>query len=88
MASSEPNCPRCRRRSNSRASPISAEFGTLARPDSEPLVALNTMLAEDGAMLSVPAGVDAGLLLLVSVGDRSAPRFHPRHAIHLAPARG
>ena len=61
-----------------------AEFGTLARPDSEPLVALNTMLAEDGAVLSVPAGVDAGLLLLVSVAtDRAA--FHPRHAIHLAP---
>ena len=42
------------------------EFDTLARPDREPLVALNTMLAEEGAVLSVPAGVDAGLLLLVS----------------------
>ena len=32
----------------------------------------------------MPAGVDAGLLLLVSVAtDRAA--FHPRHAIHLAP---
>ena len=37
------------------------DFGTLARPDREPLVALNTMLAEDGAVLSVPAGVDAGM---------------------------
>ncbi len=60
------------------------EFGTLARVDSEPLVALNTMLAEDGALLSVPTGVDAGLLLLVSIGtDRTS--FHPRHAIRLAP---
>jgi len=59
------------------------QFGTLARPDSEPLVALNTMLAEDGAVLSVPAGVDAGLLLLVSIAtDRVA--FHPRHAVNLA----
>ena len=41
------------------------------------------MLAEDGALLSVPAGVDAGLLLLVSIAtDRAA--FHPRHAIRLA----
>ena len=62
-----------------------AEYGRLARPDSEPLVALNTMLAEDGAILCVAAGVDAGLLLLVSVAtDRAA--FHPRHTIHLAPA--
>jgi Fe-S cluster assembly protein SufD len=62
-----------------------AEYGRLARPDSEPLVALNTMLAEDGAVLSVAVGVDAGLLLLVSVAtDRAA--FHPRHTSHLAPA--
>ena len=59
------------------------EFGVLARPDREPLVALNTMLAEDGALLSVSAGIDAGLLLLVSVAtDRAA--FHPRHVIRLA----
>jgi len=63
---------------------FSGEFGSLARPDSEPLVALNTMLAVDGAVLSVAAGIDAGLLLLVSVGtDRAA--FHPRHTIRLAP---
>ena len=60
-----------------------AECGTLARPDREPLVALNTMLAEDGALLAVPPEVDAGLLLLISfASDRTA--FHPRHAIHLA----
>ena len=57
-------------------------FGTLARPDSEPLVALNTMPAEDGASLTIPAGVDAGLLLLVSLATDEAA-FHPRHTIHL-----
>jgi Fe-S cluster assembly protein SufD len=60
------------------------DFDTLARPDSEPLVALNTMLAADGASLSVPDGVDAGLLLLVSLAAGRAA-FHPRHAIRLAP---
>jgi Fe-S cluster assembly protein SufD len=60
-----------------------AVFGTLARLDSEPLVALNTMLAEDGATLTVAEGVDAGVLLLVSLGTDAAA-FHPRHAIHLA----
>jgi Fe-S cluster assembly protein SufD len=61
-----------------------AAFGSLARPDSEPLAALNTMLAEDGAVLQVPAGVDASRLLLASTGtDRAA--FHPRHIIRLAP---
>ena len=59
------------------------EFGKLARPDGEPLVALNTMLAQDGAVVSVPVGVDAGLVLLASVAtDRAA--FHPRHIIRLA----
>jgi Fe-S cluster assembly protein SufD len=58
-------------------------FGTLARPDSEPMVALNTMLAEDGAMLSVPEGIDAGVLLLVNLATDAAA-FHPRHAIQLA----
>lgn len=59
-----------------------AEFGALARADREPLVALNTMLAEDGAVLSVPDGIDAGLVVLISVGnDRAA--FHPRHAVRM-----
>ncbi len=63
-------------------------FGTLARPDDEKLVALNTMLAEDGAAIAVPKGMDAGTLLLVSLatdaGD-TAVAFHPRHSVHLAP---
>ena len=64
-----------------------ARFDALARPDVHPLVALNTMLAEDGATLSVPEGVDAGIVELVSIGAdgaRIAAAFHPRHAIRLA----
>lgn len=65
-----------------------AVFGSLAQPTREPLVALNTMLAEDGAVLRIEEGVDAGLLHLVSIATDSAagsPAFHPRHRIQLAP---
>ena len=41
---------------------------TLARPSRDALVALNTMLSEDGARIRVPAGFDAGRLLLVLLG--------------------
>ncbi len=64
-----------------------ASFGTLSRPGEQPVVALNTMLAEDGAILSVAAGVDAGTLVLVSLAAEATGRsiaFHPRHAIRLA----
>ncbi len=64
-----------------------AHFGLLCRPEKEPAVALNTMLAEDGAVLSVAAGVDAGTLVLVSMAAESEGRslaFHPRHVIRLA----
>ena len=65
----------------------SPSFGTLSRPGEQPVVALNTMLAEDGASLSVAAGVDAGTLILVSLAAETGGRsvaFHPRHAIRLA----
>jgi Fe-S cluster assembly protein SufD len=61
-------------------------FGALSRPERESVVALNTMLAEDGAMLSVPAGVDAGTLVLVNLAAETEGRsiaFHPRHSIQL-----
>jgi Fe-S cluster assembly protein SufD len=58
------------------------DFGTLSWPDREPMVALNTMLAQDGAALTVPAGVDAGTVQLVSVTARDAD-IHPRHSIRL-----
>lgn len=63
-----------------------ATFGVLARPDREPMVALNTMLAEDGAVIDVPAGVDAGTLLLASIATdlpNRAVTFHPRHTVRL-----
>jgi Fe-S cluster assembly protein SufD len=58
------------------------DFGTLAWPDREPMVALNTMLANDGAVLRVPPGHDGGTVQLVSVASDRA-EFHPRHSIHL-----
>jgi Fe-S cluster assembly protein SufD len=63
-------------------------FGALARPKQDRLVALNTMLAEDGAEISVASGVDAGLVLLVSLATDlhgRAVAFHPRHSVSLAP---
>ena len=60
-------------------------FGPQARPAEHPMVALNTMFAEDGAVLDVPAGVDAGTIVLVSAAtDPHRPAaFHPRHRITL-----
>lgn len=61
-------------------------FGNAAAPDRDPLVALNTALAEDGANIQVEAGVDGGTLLLVSIGlggQALTFSFHPRHAVVL-----
>jgi Fe-S cluster assembly protein SufD len=58
------------------------DFGTLSWPDREPMVALNTMLAADGAALHVPAGHDGGMVQLVSVATGDAD-LHPRHSIRL-----
>ena len=61
----------------------------LARPDREPLAALNTMLAEDGAVITVPANTDGGTIALISLATGALGRataFHPRHASALAPA--
>jgi len=62
------------------------DFGRL--PDArQPMVALNTMLAEDGLHLHVRQGVDAGTVVLLSLAiDAHRPiAFHPRHSIHLEP---
>ncbi|HYZ21483.1 MAG TPA: Fe-S cluster assembly protein SufD [Rhodopila sp.] len=59
-----------------------AEMGTLTWPDREPMVALNTMLAADGAAIHVPAGVDGGLLQLVSIVTRDTD-IHTRHCVRL-----
>ena len=61
-------------------------FGTLADPARDRMVALNTLLAEDGAVIEVPDGVDAGTLVLVSLGAHVSVRavaFHPRHTVRL-----
>jgi len=58
------------------------DFGTLTWPDREPLVALNTMLARDGASLHHAAGQDGGMVQLVSLSTSDAD-FHPRHTIRL-----
>jgi len=60
-------------------------YGRLANND-EKLVALNSMLAEDGATIDVDAGVDAGTVLLISLGSDAHGHpvsFHPRHDIRL-----
>ena len=62
-------------------------FGLIAKPDRDQLVALNTMLAEDGATVALDEGVDGATLLLVSIGAHSQARsiaFHPRHSVTLA----
>ena len=62
-------------------------FGALAQPSREPLVALNTMLAEDGAVISVPPDADGGTIMVVSLATGAPGRataFHPRHVISLA----
>ena len=64
-------------------------FGTLARPDSEPLVALNTMLAEDGAVI---VGACRRRCRTAATGQPRATRcgvaFHPRHTVRLGAAPG
>jgi Fe-S cluster assembly protein SufD len=60
------------------------DFGTLTWPDREPMVALNTMLAEDGAQLHIPADTDAGVAILLSLATDGATA-HLRHCIRLDP---
>ena len=58
------------------------------KPDAkQPMVALNTMMADDGVRLHVAAGVDAGTIVMLSIGiDNHRPvAFHPRHRIELEP---
>lgn len=50
-------------------------------PD-HPVVALNTMLAEEGATVHVPAGTDAGRLVLISLCSAGADA-HLRHRVVL-----
>ncbi len=73
--------------------PPEGAFATFAeRPElaslgeEHPFVALNTMLAEDGLVLDVPAGADLGAIQLASLAEPVPGRviaFHPRHVIRL-----
>ncbi|MEJ0046353.1 MAG: hypothetical protein WDN04_09675 [Rhodospirillales bacterium] len=84
-AVSGPTSPFCPTTQGFRRFAESADFGTLQGDDR--LLALNTLLVEDGAVLDVAPGVDAGTLLLIHIGSdlNGAPAsFHPRHAVRLA----
>ena len=58
-------------------------YGISNRPDQQKLVALNTMLAEDGITITLPDGHDGGTLVLVSIGTGDDISFHPNHAVTL-----
>ena len=60
-------------------------LGALAPLSEHPMTALNTLMFEDGLLLDVPAGADAGHLELLSIAvDPGRPfAFHPRHLIRL-----
>ncbi|WP_419729250.1 Fe-S cluster assembly protein SufD [Lichenicola sp.] len=61
------------------------EGAAAGAPVRHPMVALNTMLAEDGAAIRVPAAVDGGRLLLVTlgVGTIAPTAFHLHHRVVL-----
>ncbi len=61
-------------------------FGPRPSGSPEKLVALNTMLAQDGVAIDVAAGVDGGTVILASLGSDAHGRpvsFHPRHSVRL-----
>jgi Fe-S cluster assembly protein SufD len=64
---------------------LEGRIGALARVDEHPMVALNGMLFEDGVVVDVPEGVNAGVLEILSLAAESerAPAFHPRHLVRL-----
>jgi Fe-S cluster assembly protein SufD len=68
------------------AADLDAARGLLGALDEPvPMVALNTMLFEDGLFLDVPAGMDAGVMELLSIASHTERpiAFHPRHLIRL-----
>ncbi|MDB5379220.1 MAG: sufD [Rubritepida sp.] len=56
-----------------------------AQAEKLPLVALNTMLFEDGLLLDLPAGMAGGELELLSLASHAGRpiAFHPRHLIRI-----
>ncbi len=52
----------------------------------DPVVTLNTLLAEDGAVLDLPDGADGGTIVLMHMGadiNGTPAGFHPRHHVRL-----
>ena len=64
---------------------LEGRLGALAPLAEHPMSALNTLMFEDGLLVDVSAGVDAGHLELLSIAiDPGRPfAFHPRHVIRL-----
>ncbi|MGH7118912.1 MAG: Fe-S cluster assembly protein SufD [Acetobacteraceae bacterium] len=61
-------------------------FGNVPDSETEPLSALNTMLAEDGARIVVPPATDGHTLVLLhlATGDAAQPpATHPRHQVRI-----
>ena len=79
-------CPRVA----SRVLPARRPSARSRGPSASRMVALNTMLAEDGAAIEVPAGVDGGAAAAGQPRHRRGGRpvaFHPRHRIRLGARR-
>lgn len=64
---------------------VAAQSLLNTRASKQPLVALNTMLFEDGLLLDLPAGTQAGVIELLSLATHAERpiAFHPRHLIRL-----
>ncbi len=59
-------------------------FAAVTEASTLPLAQINAAQAQDGITLAIPAGVDAGMVLLVSYAGGETPvAFHPRHRITL-----
>ncbi len=56
-------------------------FATVTEESDLPLALINAQHAQDGLTLEIPAGVDAGVVLLISYANGGA--LHPRHRISL-----
>ena len=58
-------------------------LGSLPHP--LPVVALNTMLFEDGLLLDLPPGVEAGAMEVLSIASHATRpiAFHPRHLVRI-----
>jgi Fe-S cluster assembly protein SufD len=61
------------------------DFATVAEASDLPLALINAEQARDGMTLTIPPGVDAGAVLLVSYasGTDNPVALHPRHSITL-----